>query len=173
MKKACLCEILGCSLISQRTIIERSLRDLGNRWVIAGRSLKDCWEIWPVFHRSTISQRSPPLCKGDGYLRYHSIQLPLSSCCRYRSRNDISPRLSGVNLDLPISHIILPGSTHFNSAEACYVQHILIFSPKITYLQHKTSSDCIEWLLFSSVPLHVKWTMLQMANSSMMRLKVA
>ena len=45
-------------------IINRSLKDLGDCRVTAGRSLKDRWEIWPFFHRSMITQWSLPLCKG-------------------------------------------------------------------------------------------------------------
>ena len=50
-------------------ITGRSLRDLGDR----RRSLKDRWEIWPFVHRSTISQRSPPLCKGGFFSPIHSV----------------------------------------------------------------------------------------------------
>ena len=40
------------------TIIERSWRSLGALWKIVERS-------GHFFHRSTVSQRSPPLCKGS------------------------------------------------------------------------------------------------------------
>ena len=95
-------------------ITAQSLRDYWKILVIAQQSLGALWKIWPFFHRSIISQQSPPLNKGSLKKKTNQRQLRQKGAIRCFAQTWVK---LWRELSCDVSSCVLPGSERQWSVE--------------------------------------------------------